>query len=377
MKSQKLVSILTAASITIASISNAIACTALSIFDTNGNVYHARTMEYGGLFPGYVTYIPAGSRVESLTPDGKQAKSFDMKYAVLGLTIPAVPNTKQDTIGEGINDQGLSFSANAFNSSSAPSVGNDSSKILSASDFGSWILGSFKTAAEAKIAILNGDTQFWLPPFPLFGNEPMPLHYFITDKKGNAIVVEFSKNKVNVYDNPVNAMTNGPEFPWHLENLSNYTFTNLDKNVGQLGKLKLATQDAGIALTGLPSAQTSQGRFVKAAFYANYVRKAKTPDEAVITLAHIINNFDRPYDLTVDGAGGQGDGPRGKKISSETSNYTMMSDLSRGLFYFRSINAMNWTMVDMKKLKDIKQVKKINIYDAEKPGADVFSLFNK
>lgn len=377
MRSKKLLSLLTATSIAVASISNAIACTALTISDVNGNFYRARTMEYGGLMPGSVAYIPAGSRVESLTPNGKQAITFNMKYAVIGLIIATVPNAKQETIGEGLNDQGLTLSANAFNATSAAPVGNDPSKILSAADFGSWVLGNFKTAAEVKAAILSGDTQFWLPPFPLFGNALMPLHYFITDKNGNSIVVEFANNKTNVYDNPVNAMTNGPEFPWHLENLNNYTFTNQDKNTGQLGKLKLATQDAGIALTGLPGAETSQGRFVKAAFYANYVRKAKTPDEAVITLAHIINNFDRPYDLTVDGAGGQGDGPRGKKISSETTNYTMMSDSSRGLFYFRSINAMNWSVVDMNKLKDIKQIKKIYIYDAEKPGADIFSLFYK
>lgn len=375
MKIKKLISLLIAASIFIASIGNTIACTALTITDINGKSYHARTMEFGGLMPGAVTYIPVGSKIESVTSDGKKAKTFDMKYAVIGVTVPAVPNTKQDTIGEGMNDQGLSFSANAFNASSAAPVGNDASRILSASDFGAWILGNFKTAPETKAAILSGDTQFWLPPFPLFGNELMPLHYVITDKKGESIVVEFANNKTNVYDNPINAMTNGPEFPWHLENMSNYTFTNVDKNTGQLGKLKLATQDAGIALTGLPSAQTSQGRLVKAAFYSNYVRKAKTPDEAVVTLAHIINNFDRPYDLTVDGAGGQGDGPRGKKLSSETTNYTMMSDQSRGLFYFRSINVMNWSVVDMNKLKDLKQVKKVNIYDAEKPGADIFKLF--
>ena len=377
MKIKNLASLLTAVSMTIATIGNSIACTTLMVTDTSGNAYHGRTMEFSFLIPTSMTYFPAGSKIESTTPNGKQGKTFNTKYGFISMSIPAIPNAKQPVVAEGANDQGLSFSANVLNNSSNPPIGNDPSKILSVADLGSWILGNFKSVAELKAAMQGSDTEFWLPPVPILGNALVPLHYAIFDKRGGSLVIEFANNKKNVYDNPVNAMTNGPEFPWHLENLSNYTFTNLDKNVGQLGKLKLATQDAGIALTGLPSAQTSQGRFVKAAFYANYVRKAKTPDEAVITLAHIVNNFDRPYDLTVDGAGGQGDGPRGKKISSETSNYTMMSDLSRGLFYFRSINAMNWTMVDMKKLKDIKQVKKINIYDAEKPGADVFSLFNK
>ena len=93
------------------------------------------------------------------------------------------------------------------------------------------------------------------------------------------------------------------------------------------------------------------------------------------TLAHIMNNFDRPYDLTVDGAGGTGDGVRTRPRSSEVTIWTVVKDLSRGLFYVRSINAMNWSVVDMNKLKDIKQVKSISAYDVDKAGADAFKLF--
>jgi penicillin V acylase-like amidase (Ntn superfamily) len=206
------------------------------------------------------------------------------------------------------------------------------------------------------------------------GNLPMPFHYSVFDKKANGIVIEFFNGKVNVHDNPVGVMTNGPEFPWHLLNLSNYTFTNVDKNTGRIGNVKLATQDAGIALTALPSAQTSQGRFVKAAFYANYVRKAKTPDEAIITLGHIMNNFDRPYDLSVDGDGGMGDGPRSKVLSSETTDVTVMNDLSRNLYYIRTINALNWSVIDMYKLKNLPKFTSINIYDVNKVGAEAFVL---
>jgi penicillin V acylase-like amidase (Ntn superfamily) len=192
---------------------------------------------------------------------------------------------------------------------------------------------------------------------------------------GNSIVVEFTDGKVNIYDNPVGVMTNGPFFPWHLTNLQNYTFSNVDKDTAQLGKLKIATQDGGIALSALPSAETSQGRFVKAAFYANYVRKAKTPDEAIVTLAHLMNNFDRPYDLTVDEAGGTGDGVRSSSTSSEVTIWTTLQDLSRNLLYFRSIEAMNWAVIDMGKLKDVKQIKTVSTSDVDKAGADSFKLF--
>ena len=377
MKVKNLIGLVTAASLVASSIGNAIACTTLMVMDQKGNAYHGRTNEFSGLLPEGLTYFPAGTKIESVAPSGKQGLTFNTKYAILGVSINVVPNAKQTTLFDGANDQGLSFSGNWLTNSNSPPTGNDASKILSSADFGSWVLGNFKNVDEVKAALLSDKTEFWLPPLPSMGNLPVPLHYAIFDKKGGALVVQFINGKKNVYDNPVNALTNGPEFPWHLANLSNYTFTNVDKNTGQLGKLKLATQDAGIALTALPSAETSQGRFVKASFYANYVRKAKTPDDAVITLGHIMNNFDRPMDLTVDGAGGTGDGVRSLTTSSEITAFTTMYDGSRNLMYMRTYNAMNWSVIDMNKLKDVNKIKTVSIYDINKSGADSFNLFYK
>lgn len=351
------------------------ACTTILVTDASGRAYHGRTLEFSVLLPMDMTYFPAGTKVISSTPAGNQGLTFDTKYPILGMSYPVLPSAKQVTFVEGINDQGVSFSANWLTGTDSPAVGQDDARILAASDFGAWVLGNFKSVDEVKEAMGNGKSEIWVPASPLDPKAPLPLHYAINDKTGNSIVVEFTDGKPNVYDNPVGVLTNGPFFPWHLQNLQNYTFTNVDKNTGQLGKLQLATQDGGSALTALPSAETSQGRFVKAAFYANYVRKAKTPDEAVVTLAHLMNNFDRPYDLTVDEAGGTGDGVRSSSTSSEVTTWTTLQDLSRNLLYFRSIEAMNWAVIDMGKLKDVKQIKTVSTSDVDKAGADSFKLF--
>lgn len=351
------------------------ACTSIMVTDADGRAYHGRTMEYSSLLPTDMTYFPAGSKVVSSTPSGGVGLAFETKYAILGMSFKVVPSAKQVTFAEAINDQGISFTANWLTGTDSPTVGQDEARILAANDLGAWVLGNFKTVAEVKAAMTNGQTEFWVPVTKLDPENSLPLHYAIHDKSGNSIVVEFTDGKVNIYDNPVGVMTNGPFFPWHLTNLQNYTFSNVDKDTAQLGKLKIATQDGGIALSALPSAETSQGRFVKAAFYANYVRKAKTPDEAVVTLAHLMNNFDRPYDLTVDEAGGTGDGVRAEGASSEVTVWTTVQDLSRNLFYFRSIEAMNWAVIDMNKLKHVKEVKSISSLDVDKAGADSFKLF--
>jgi penicillin V acylase-like amidase (Ntn superfamily) len=372
---KSLANYLVASSLLFSSIGNTFACTAIVVTDLKGNAYHARTMEFSFQLPSSLTYFPVGTRIESATPSGNQGLTFNTRYAILGMTIPAVTTAKQVLVIEGANDQGLSISGNELNNSSAPPVGANPSIILSGADFGAWILGNFKTVAEVKSAMQDGKVEFWLPKIPMVDNMVLPLHYAITDKVGNGLVVEFQNGKKQVYDNPVNVLTNGPEFSWHLTNLNNYTQNNINQNTGQLGKLKLATEDSGIALSALPSSQTAAGRFVKAAFYANYVRKAKTPDEAILTLGHIINNFDRPYDLTVDGPGGVGDGPRTSGKSTEVTDWSVMNDLSRNLLYVRTIEQLNWTVIDMAKLKDVAKIKTVSTYAVGRAGAEAFNLF--
>jgi penicillin V acylase-like amidase (Ntn superfamily) len=312
--------------------------------------------------PFILSYYPAGSKIESQTPDGSQGLTFHTKFPILSAGVQAIPDAKQPAYIDATNDQGLTISLNSFNGSSAPVVNNDASKILSAADMALWVAGNFSNVAEVKAALLSSDIEFWLPSPAVLGNLPFPIHYAIFDKTGVGIVLEFQDGKKNVYDNPVNVLTNGPEFPWHLTNLNNYTFTNLDKNSSQIGNLKLRTQDAGIALTSLPGSETSSGRFVKAAYYANYVRKASSPDEAIVTLSHIMNNFDRPYDLTIDAAGDGGDGPGLETVSSEVTYWTVLNDLSRNLFYFRNIKSLNYSVIDFNKLKSVDKVKNVSIY---------------
>ena len=343
--------------------------------DTSGNAYHGRTLEFSSIPPSEMTYIPAGTRIESFTPTGKSGKTFNTKYALIGMSAKLIPTAKQPTFADGMNDQGLSMKTNWLNSTTAIPVGNDDTNTLAVTDLYPWVLGSFKSVAELKLSIANKEVDFWLPVVNDLSPNPWPQHYHVVDKTGENIVIEFTDGKMNVYDNPVAVMANGPGFPWHLENLNNYTFTNVNKNSGELGKLKLATQDAGIALTALPSAETSQGRFVKAAFYANYVRKAKTPDEAIVILAHILNNFDRPYDLTIDVDGGAGDGVRSENASTEVTIWTTMSDLNRNHYYVRSINGINFAAVDMNKLAGVKHIKSISTFDVDAAIGDPFTLF--
>jgi penicillin V acylase-like amidase (Ntn superfamily) len=333
------------------------ACTALMITDTKGNVYSAKTMEYAAMMPFMMSYVPAGTGVVSVAPGNKPGLSFETKYPVLGVSADVGVGDGPNMMVESANNQGLSLSTNELPGSQSPAgAGSDAAKALAATDLALYLLGNFKSVAEVKEALQGSDVSVWLPKVPLVGNIELPMHYILWDKSGAGIVIEFLGGKMNVHDNPVGVATNAPGFPWHLTNLNNYAqLTNVDKNTGQFGQLKVSAPDSGNSLANLPSSQIAADRFVKAAFYIQFVRKADSPEDAVITLGHIMNNFDRPYDLSID-EGYSAEGGTAGTTSSEVTLFTWMNDKARNLYFLRTIDALNFATFEIDKLSPIKKV---------------------
>ncbi|MFW9611745.1 MAG: linear amide C-N hydrolase [Fluviibacter sp.] len=370
MKLKRVSKILLSTALVASSITHAAACTVLLYTDAKGRAYTGRTLEFIGSPPNQMVYYPAGTRMESISPNGQAAKTFNTKHAIFAVTVTGVtPNAKQDSLHEAINDQGLTFTTNSLGGNISPNVHQvPQEKILSGLDLGVWALGNFENVAQVKRALENNEVEIWLPVVPILGNDPMPLHFGLFDRSGAGIVIEWIDGKTTVYDNPVGVMTNNPPFPWHLQNMSNFAhLTNVDKNHGQFNRLKVSSFDSGSALDNVPSIQTSPGRFVKAAFYANYAEKAKTPEQAILTLSHVMNNFDRPKNITVDVSpdlpGGERDlsNTKGSKSSSEVTDWTVLRDLSQNHFYIRTINSLNYSKFDLNKLSALKETKVISM----------------
>ena len=378
-KTKSLASFLVASSLVISSIGNAMACTVLITHDANGATYQGRTNEYAGMQPDRLTYFPAGSKIESMKPNGQSGLTFNTKYGILGATLYGmIPGAKQDFVHEAVNDQGMTFTVNALMGNSSAKLANDAPNVLAVTDMGTWALGNFKNVAQVKQALQNNEVSVWLPRIPSMANLEAPVHFALFDKTGAGIVIEFLNGQVQVYDNQVGVMTNNPPFPWHLDNLNNYAqLTNVNKNTGQFGKVKVNAYDSGNALANLPGSETSAGRFIKAAFYSTYIEKAKSPKEAIQNLSHVMNNFDRPLNITIDlpGTGSKAEGASSKP-TSESTYFTVLNDLNNQKFYIRTIYAINFSSFDLAKLSALKQVKvvswdKLNATE----GGDATGLF--
>lgn len=353
-------------------------CTSLLYSDQSGQVYFGRTLELTVDLPYQLVFFPKGHAFSSEVT-GHPTLAFACEHAFLAVAMPGRVPTADAPMGlgdlkvlEGLNTEGLTFSVLSY-----PSAGGTRKPIemtravLSASDLGAWALGTFSRVADLKAAL--ADQPVVLEALAILGGVESPFHYVVHDAGGASIVIEFHRGEMTVYDNPVGVMTNGPQFDWHLTNLDNYThLTNVDRSAAAFGAYKAVQPDSGIATAALPASNTSVGRFVRAAFYAHFTEKAATPDLAVQTLAHIMNNFDRPRGATIDYpeeggghlevAGLAQDGAT--DYATEFTAWTSLSDLTRGRFYVRDYRSLNFVRFDLADLAAIPAPRVLSLKSA-------------
>ncbi|WP_392552040.1 linear amide C-N hydrolase [Orbus wheelerorum] len=338
------------------------ACTSLAITDTKGNVYQGRTLELSEDLPSWLTYYPVGTSFQKKGPDGKNSASYKSKYQILAITTDVYFDGDDHNVFQGINSAGLSFSANMISSAKltalTPSEYKESIPVTS---IGEWALSSFSSVEEVTKAVNNG--HFWAPILENLGGVTSPFHYAFYDNKGGSIVVEALNGKLHVYNNPTKVMTNGPSFPWHLENLNNYTqLNNLDRSSAKLGNIDVVQPDSGIAISDLPSSDTSVGRFIRAVYYTTYAPKPNSTNDAMNILAHAMNRFDRLKNITTDSlseSGTQGE------VSSEYTVWTSLSNLNDGVMQIRGYNDINYQTFSLAQFTQANKpvFKKINVAD--------------
>lgn len=348
-------------------------CTSLIYTASDNAPYLGRTLEFETDVPWAVAYIPAGTAFESAA-DGMDPVTYAAKHRFLAV-VPGNPSgaTAPSSMlaTEGVNDAGLTVSMLMFPSAGGGTAARSARRELLATNVGTWILSEFATVGEVKQGLENQPVA--LVRLPSFDNQESPFHFAVHDRSGGAIVIEWFRDELTVYDNPVGVMTNGPEFSWHLTNLGNWThLTNVDASSNTFGSLPVNQPDPGIATAALPASNTSVGRFVRAVFYAQFAEKVDDPDRAMTTLARVMNNFDRPRDISVTPAGGVTEGAvaPGTASSTEFTAWTNLTDLRRGHLLLRSFTAFNYTSFELDRLADVDGVRLLSFADFNAMGGD-------
>ncbi|MGP9795754.1 linear amide C-N hydrolase [Halomonas sp. 86] len=344
------------------------ACTSLLYSDANDKFYAGRTMELPMELPYKVSYFPAGTSFGSQA-DKHHVLDFTGQNAFVAVTVPD-PVSKDLKVAEGVNDKGLTFGLLAYASTEGPAdMVNNTQAVLAAIDLGAWALSQFSTVDEVKQAL--EEQPVMVTSLLPMGVLDTPFHYTLHDATGKSIVIEFANHEQNVIDNPLGVMTNGPEFSWHMTNLNNYTFlSNVDQSKLELSGVKLAQPDSGIATAGLPASNTSVGRFVRAIYYSQFAEKAENADSAITTLAHVMNNFDRPRGITIDNRFRDSieniaaPGVNNDRVyTSEYTSWTSLIDLQQRTLHLRSYDSLNYIHFDLDELTDIDEIRHVELKD--------------
>lgn len=115
------------------------------------------------------------------------------------MSFQIMPSARQGSFAGGINDQGVSFTADWLTGTDSPAAGKEAARTPATNDLGAWALGNFKTVAEVNEAMTSDQTAFWVPVSRLDPSAPLPLHHAIHDKTGNSDVVEFTPQKSGLH----------------------------------------------------------------------------------------------------------------------------------------------------------------------------------
>jgi choloylglycine hydrolase len=281
---------------------------------------NGRSMEFGMPLHSAVFRRPAGHHYTQLLSGPGFGFSWTGKYGFVGLNGGGI-----DIAADGLNSEGLATGCLWLVSTQYQTI-TDAAKGLCVDYFVEWILSSFATCAEVQAAIEAGTVQV-APPVALKGFPP--LHFPVHDAAGHSIVIEFVEGEIVVNSDPVGVCTNDPIFPWHLQNLRNYTgVTHWDAGSADLGGYVVTQSGHGSGLMHLPADPTPPSRFVKVAMIKSLIDPPADLDAGINTAFHILNTVDIPRGLV-----------RYKKdlvlVESDYTQWCVVKDLTRRTYTTR------------------------------------------
>lgn len=330
------------------------ACTFITLTGKDGSVVVSRTMEWGAfdLSPA-MTFVPSGTAFSAMTmPDGKDGAQWVSKYDVAGVTL-----LNQMLFGDGVNSEGLNVSLLYLPGFAEyePYDAEQASNSLAPVDFAGFMLTQYATVAEVKRAL---QTVRVVPVVTPELGEAAPVHFSVTDKSGDQIIVEYVDGALQVYDKTLGVMTNSPPYDWHINNARNYiNMRSVDWPSIDINGIDIAPAGYGSGLIGLPGDFTPPSRFIRALTWTQSARATDGGEDTVHESIRILSNFQLPMEA-VD-----------KKLNPSEleilkyggTQYTVSYDLKNLKVYFQtsdnpSVRSVNVGEFDFAALPSVKKI---------------------
>ena len=140
----------------------------------------------------------------------------------------------------------------------------------------------------------------------------------VSSKEGS-IVIESTKKGLIVYDNPLDVLTNNPEFSYHINNVSQYLNLSLDNPEGYIS--------LGQGLFGLPGDYSSISRLIRAYFIKTYILiEDMSKNDNINQFFYVLDSVLMPKGLVKE------------KNGFEYTLYSVCYDLENFMLYYKTYN---------------------------------------
>lgn len=305
-------------------------CTGLALETKDGLHLFGRNMDIEYSFNQSIIFIPRNFKCVNKS----NKKELTTKYAVLGM---GTIFDDYPTFADGMNEKGLGCAGLNFPVYVSYSKEDIEGKTnIPVYNFLLWVLANFSSVEEVKEALKNAN----IVDIPISENIPnTTLHWMISDITGKSIVVEQTKEKLNVFDNNIGVLTNSPTFDWHVANLNQYVSLRYNQVPEfKLGDQSLTALGQGTGLVGLPGDFTPASRFVRVAFLRDAMIKNDKDSIDLIEFFHILNNVAMVRGST-----------RTIEEKSDLTQYTSCMCLEKGIYYYNTYENNQINVIDMNK----------------------------
>ena len=305
-------------------------CTGLALETKDGLHLFGRNMDIEYSFNQSIIFIPRNFKCVNKS----NKKELTTKYAVLGM---GTIFDDYPTFADGMNEKGLGCAGLNFPVYVSYSKEDIEGKTnIPVYNFLLWVLANFSSVEEVKEELKNAN----IVDIPISENIPnTTLHWMISDITGKSIVVEQTKEKLNVFDNNIGVLTNSPTFDWHVANLNQYVGLRYNQVPEfKLGDQSLTALGQGTGLVGLPGDFTPASRFIRVAFLRDAMIKNDKDSIDLIEFFHILNNVAMVRGST-----------RTVEEKSDLTQYTSCMCLEKGIYYYNTYENNQINAIDMNK----------------------------
>ncbi|RYQ00723.1 choloylglycine hydrolase [Bifidobacterium pseudolongum subsp. globosum] len=248
-------------------------CTAVRFIDGEDNMFFGRNLDWSFSYGEKVLYTPKDYNYQPAF------NAEDRNHAVLGVGIIA-----DDTplYFDCANDAGLAVAGLNFPGYAeyAPDSVNLTTNVA-AYEFPLWVARNFTSVDDVEEALKN----VTIVAKPINDQYPVSMLHWIIGDATRSIVVEYMADGMHVYHDDIDALTNQPQFPYHMQNLINYI--NVDPKLIESvkwGNADLKAWGAGLSAHGLPGDPNSTSRFVRVSYTNAHYPQQKGEQDNVTRL---------------------------------------------------------------------------------------------